>query len=157
MMNVGLEPTEVLIMARRATGLPPTVARRAQGVVRPEDATHTYAQPRPEFRRLAAAGLLLPLTRGYYARVPQHRVGDKGWRPDLHAAAMGIAQADYGVDGAALIHLSAARILGFVPRELAVAIVAVPKQRPDRRVNGGRVRFVKRDLTTLDLQRTETE
>lgn len=156
-MNVGLEPTEVLVMAQRATGLPATVARRTQAVMRPEDAADVYAQPRPEFRRLAAAGLLLPLTRGYYARVPQHRVGDKRWRPDLHAAAMGIAQADYGVDGAALMHLSAARILGFVPREMEVAIVAVPKQRPDRMVSVGRVHFVKRDLTTLDLQRTETE
>jgi hypothetical protein len=144
-------------MARRATGLPPAIAHRALAVVRPEDAANVYAQPRPEFRRLAGAGLLRPLTRGYYARVPQHRVGDQRWRPDLHAAAMGIAQADYGVDGAALMHLSAARTLGFVPRELAVAIVAAAKQRPDRMVNGGQVHFVKRDLTTLDLQRTQTE
>lgn len=157
MMYVGFEPTEVLLITRKATGLPLAVARRAQGVLRPEDAADVYAQPRPEFKRLAAAGLLRPLARGYYAKVPQHRAGDRRWRPDLHAAALGIAQADYGVDGAALMHVSAARRLGMVPRELAVAVVAVPKQRPDREVLGGRVHFVKRDLSTLDLQRTETE
>lgn len=68
-----------------------------------------------------------------------------------------MAQADYGLDRAALMHLSAARRLGVVPRELAVAIVAVPKQRPKREVLGGDVIFVKRSLTTLDLQRDETE
>ncbi|HEY0690522.1 MAG TPA: hypothetical protein VGD71_15960 [Kribbella sp.] len=52
---------------------------------------------------------------------------------------------------------SSARRLGVVPRELAVAIVAVPKQRPKREVLGGHLNFVKRNLTTLDLQRDETE
>ncbi len=139
-----------------ATGLPAALARHPRAVMRPIDAAGTYAQPRPEFRRLAAAGLLVQLAPAYYARVPQHRTGDRTWRPDLHAAALGIAQADYGVDEAALMHLSAARVLGFLPRELAVAVVAVPKQRPARDVLGGRVVFVKRDLAALDLQRTET-
>ena len=116
-----------------------------------------YAQPRPELRRLVTAGLLRQLRPGYYVRVPQHRTADRDWRPDLHAAALAMAQADYGLDGAALMHLSAARRLGVLPRELAIAIVAVPKQRPKREVLGGYVVFVKRDLTTLDLQRDETE
>src|SRR5262245_12839793 len=133
-MNVGSRPTEVKLMAQRATGLPPALARHPVGVLRPSDAGDVYAQPRPELRRLADAGLLLPLRPGYYARVPQHRTGDREWRPDLHAAALGIAQADYGIDGAALMHLSAARVLGVIPRELAVAVVAVPTQRPDRAV-----------------------
>jgi hypothetical protein len=101
--------------------------------------------------------LIRQLRPGYYVRVPQHRTADHDWRPDLHAAALAMAQADYGLDGAALMHLSAARRLGVMPRELAVAIVAVPKQRPKREVLGGEVVFVKRDLTTLDLQRDETE
>ena len=133
------------------------LARRTTGVFRPEDAAGIYAHPRPEFRRLTAAGLLRQLNPGYYARVPQHRAGDRRWRPDLHAAGLGIAQADYGIDGAASMHVSAARLLGMIPRELAVAVVAVPKQRPTRDVLGGRVVFVKRDLQTLDLQRIETE
>ncbi|MGH3453950.1 MAG: type IV toxin-antitoxin system AbiEi family antitoxin [Nocardioidaceae bacterium] len=70
---------------------------------------------------------------------------------------MGIAQADYGLDGAALTHVSAARRLGAIPREIASAVVAVPKQRPDLSVLGGRVLFVKRDVASLDVQRTETE
>jgi hypothetical protein len=144
-------------MTPRAAGLPPALARRVPAVFRPEDAHDIYAQPRPELRRLAAAGLIRQLRPGYYVRVPQHRTADHDWRPDLHAAALAMAQADYGLDGAALMHLSAARRLGVMPRELAVAIVAVPKQRPKREVLGGEVVFVKRDLTTLDLQRDETE
>lgn len=139
------------------TGLPHVLARRRPGVVRPIDAAGTYAQPRPEFRRLTEAGLLVRLAPAYYARVPQRRVGDRRWRPDLHAAALGIAQADYGIDGAALMHISAARLLGVVPRELAIAVVAAGKQRPAREVLGGRIIFVKRDLAALDLQRVETE
>lgn len=156
-MNVGYKPTGVIMMTRHAAGLPPALARRVPGVFRPEDAGDVYAQPRAEFRRLAAAGLLRQLGTGYYARVPQHRTADRDWRPDLHAAALAMAQADYGLDRAALMHLSAARRLGVLPRELAVAIVAVPKQRPKREVLGGDVIFVKRNLTTLDLQRDETE
>lgn len=144
-------------MVPRAAGLPPALARRVPAVFRPEDANDVYTQPRPELRRLAAAGLVRRLRAGYYVRVPQHRTADRDWRPDLHAAALAMAQADYGLDGAALMHLSAARRLGVVPRELAIAIVAVPKQRPKREVLGGEVIFVKRDLATLDLQRDETE
>jgi predicted transcriptional regulator of viral defense system len=116
-----------------------------------------YAHPRAELRRLTAAGLLLRLATGYYARVPVHRTGEGGWRPDIHAAGLGIAQADYGVDGAVLMHVSAARRLGVIPREIAVAVVAVPKQRPPLEVLGGRVVFAKRDTARLDTQRTESE
>jgi AbiEi antitoxin C-terminal domain len=144
-------------MSARAAALPVALARHPLPVLRPSDTADVYAQPGPEFRRLTAAGLLRPLTTGYYARVPQHRAGDASWRPSLHAAALGIAQADYGVDGAALMHVSAARQLGAIPREFAVAVVAVPKQRPNRPVLDGMVVFVKRDIATLDLQRTRTD
>jgi hypothetical protein len=144
-------------MPRQAVGLPAKLARIGQAVIRPRDVDHVYANPRAELRRLTRAGLLLRIATGYYARVPQHRTGDTTWRPDLHAAALGIAQADYGVDAAALIQVSAARRLGAIPRELAWAVVAVPKQRPILNVLGGRVTFVKRDVGALDLQRTETE
>jgi len=147
----------VILINGHATGLPPELAQLAPAVIRPRDVAHIYANPRADLRRLTRAGLLLRLATGYYTRVPPHRSGDEAWRPDIHAAGMGIAQADYGLDGAALTHVSAARRLGAIPREIASAVVAVPKQRPDLSVLGGRVLFVKRDVASLDVQRTETE
>jgi len=144
-------------VATHAAGLPPQLARLSPAVFRPRDVTHVYAHPRAELRRLTAAGLLVRLATGYYASVPLHRTGEVGWRPDIHAAGLGIAQADYGVDGAVLMHVSAARRLDVIPREIAVAVVAVPKQRPPLDVLGGRVVFAKRDTARLDTQRTESE
>jgi predicted transcriptional regulator of viral defense system len=140
-----------------AAGLPAELARLSTAVIRPRDVADVYANPRADLRRLARAGLLLRLATGYYARVPQHRTGDGTWRPDLHAAGLAIAQADYGIDAAALTHVSAARRLGAIPREIAWAVVAAPKQRPALDVLGGRIEFVKRDVTALDVQRIETE
>jgi hypothetical protein len=58
----------------------------------------------------------------------------------------------------ALMGLSAARIHGAVPRALAVAVVAVPKQRPSLRLlrPDAEVIFVTRDVGRLDLERTRT-
>lgn len=147
----------MVLINGHATGLPPELAQLSPAVIRPRDVAHVYANPRADLRRLTRAGLLLRLATGYYARVPPHRTGDPTWRPDIHAAGLGIAQADYGIDAAALMHASAARRLGAIPREIAWAVVAVPKQRPDLAVLGGRLRFVKRDIAALDLRRTETE
>jgi hypothetical protein len=137
--------------------LPMSLARRPHAVLRPRDAADHYAHPAQEFARLAAAGVLHRLAYGYYARVPAEHLGVPGWRPDLHAAALGIAQADAGVDGAALVHVSAARLHGALPREIALAVVAVGKQRPDLSVLGGTVHFMTRRVADLDLQRTATE
>ncbi|WP_312880593.1 type IV toxin-antitoxin system AbiEi family antitoxin domain-containing protein [Actinokineospora xionganensis] len=93
---------------------------------------------------------------GYYALVPQHRLGDHTWSPDL-AAALGIGQADYGVDPVALMGLSAARIHGAIPRALATAVVAVPKQRPPLHTDRGKIVFVTRAVAALDVERTSTE
>ena len=70
---------------------------------------------------------------------------------------MGIAQADYGRDRVAVMGVSAARLLGHVPRALGVATVAVPKQRPALKTDVGTIRFVTRDVDRLDVQRGETE
>ena len=139
-----------------ATGLPPALARRPTAVFRPRDLSEIYAHPRPEVARLVRAGLLLPLARGYYARVPLESQGDRSWRPDLHAAALGIGQADAGLDGAVLMHLSAARILGALPREVTVAVVAMDRQRAPLHVLGGTVLFVRREVVALEVQRVTT-
>jgi hypothetical protein len=94
---------------------------------------------------------------GYYVVVPQDMVG-RPWVPDLDAVAAGIASAIYGPERAVLMGISAARVLGAIPRALATALVAVPKQHRPIQLNGrpSLVRFVKRDTDRLDVERIET-
>lgn len=96
-------------------------------------------------------GVLHRVAHGYYVIVaPDHAA--------LEAVAAGIATSIYGPDQAIVMGISAARVLGAVPRALATAIVAVPRQhRPialtDR---SARVQFVRRDTEALDAERIET-
>lgn len=142
----------------RASGLPPELARRPFAVLRPLDAKAVYARPRQEFARLTHRGLLHRLATGYYAIVPAAAI-DRAWRPTLEAAAFGVAAADYGPDAAVLMGLSAARVLGAVPRALAVAVVAVPKQRADLTLadRDATVTFVRRDVAAVDAERVDTD
>lgn len=144
-------------MAEMAVGLPAALGRRRNAVLRPRDAAGVYAHPRPELARLARRGVLRSLARGYYVVVPQRRVGDQRWRPDLHAAALGVAIADYGTDGVALMGTSAARYHGVLPRAVAVAVVAVPRQRPVLGLDIGQVVFVRRHVGRLDVERYDTD
>lgn len=142
----------------RASGLPPELARRPFGVLRPVDAAGVYARPPQEFRRLAEHGLLRKLATGYYGIVPPHST-DRDWLPSLEAAAYGIAAADYGADAAVLMGLSAARVHGAIPRALSVAVVAVEKNRRDLDLvdRMARVVFVRRNTSRLDAERLGTE
>lgn len=126
------------------------------GVLRPRDAAGIYVQPRAEFLRLEKTGVLLKLAHGYYAVVPEANRGI-GWRPDMEALALGIGQADYGKDAVALMHISAARIHGAIPRAIALAVLAVPKQRPTLETKFGRIFFVKRNVAQLKRIRIDTE
>jgi predicted transcriptional regulator of viral defense system len=69
----------------------------------------------------------------------------------------GIAQADYGTDAVALMGVSAARQHGAIPRAIAVAVVAVPKQRPTLRLAVGELGFVERDVSRLEVERLDGE
>lgn len=146
------------LRATRASGLPVALAGTPAGVLRPVDGAAVYVQPQAEFRRLAARGLLHRLATGYYATVPLGRRGAR-WMPTLEVAAFGIAAADYGSDVAILMGLSAARVHGAIPRALAVAVVAVPKQRPVLKLSdrAAEVRFVRRDVARLDAERLPTD
>lgn len=141
---------------RTAIGVPPALARRSNRVLRPRDAGQVYAHPRAELARLAQAGAVKHLATGYYILVPQDRLGDHRWTPDLDATALGVGQADYGSNTVALMGVSAARYHGAIPRAQAVAVVAVPKQRPALETEIGRIIFVKRDVTRLDLEQLDT-
>lgn len=144
-------------MARSAVGVPPELAQRAPSVFRPRDLAAIYAHPRGEIARLVRAGAARRLATGYYTLVPQHRWGDQSWLPAPHATALGIGQADYGIADVALMGVSAARVHGAIPRAIAVAVVAVPKQRPVVTSDGARLVFVRRDVSVLDVERTTTE
>lgn len=142
----------------RTSGIPPQLAGRPFGVLRPVDAVGVYANPSKDLARLADRGLLHKVATGYYAVVPPHST-DRTWAPSVESVAYGIAFADYGPDGAVLMGLSAARMHGAVPRALEVAVVAIPKNRP-RLVLADRdalVTFVRRDTDRLDAERVNTD
>ena len=142
---------------RRNASLPAALARLPLRTVRAQDAAGTYAYPGPELARLADRGLLRRVATGYYIVVPQDMVG-RQWVPSLEAAAAGMASAIYGATDAVLMGISAARVLGAIPRALATAIVAVPGQHRPIRLKDSQsvVRFVKRDTDNLDAERIET-
>jgi predicted transcriptional regulator of viral defense system len=142
---------------RRNTSLPAVLASAPLQTIRAEVAGATYAFPGPELARLADRGLLQRVANGYYIVVPQDMIG-RVWAPRLEAAAAGIASAIYGATHAVLMGISAARVLGVVPRALATAVVAVPDQHRPIRFKDGQsvVRFVKRDTDRLDAERIET-
>ncbi|KAA0021556.1 type IV toxin-antitoxin system AbiEi family antitoxin domain-containing protein [Antrihabitans cavernicola] len=142
---------------RRSTPLPVALAGTALRTIRPQDVTDTYAHPRPEFARLVERGVLHRVARGYYVVIPQEHLG-RPWLPDLEATAAGIASAIYGPEQAILMGISAARLWGVIPRALATAIVAVPKQHGTVALTDrlGTVRFVKRDTDALDAELAQT-
>lgn len=131
---------------------------RRTRVLRPVDAAEVYAHPRPEFARLERSGALRRVAPGYYAAVPDDRVG-LAWLPDLEAVALGVGVAVAGVDGAALMGLSAARVHGGLPRTIGVAVVAMARHRPVLRLTDrdAVVLFVRREVGGLDVQRYRLE
>ncbi|SPM31614.1 type IV toxin-antitoxin system AbiEi family antitoxin domain-containing protein [Mycobacterium terramassiliense] len=142
---------------RRNTSLPAVLASAPLRTIRAEDAGGAYAFPGPELARLADRGQLQRVAHGYYVVVPQDMIG-REWVPNLEAAAAGIASAIYGANHAVLMGISAARVLGAIPRALATAVVAVPGQHRPIRLKDRQavVRFVKRDTDRLDAERIET-
>jgi hypothetical protein len=141
----------------RSTPLPASLASLPLRTFRPRDAEIAYSHPRPQLARLVERGLLHRVADGYYIVVPQEMVGRR-WLPGLEAAAAGIASAIYGADNVVLMGVSAARVLGAIPRALAAAVVAVPKQhRPITLTDRSAVvRFVKRHTDRLDAECVQT-
>ena len=132
------------------------LASLRRGVLRPRDAANLYTQPGHQFHYWEEEGILLKIAHGYYALVPEVRRG-LGWRPAIETVALGIGQSDYGKNDVALMHISAARLHGAIPRALAIAVIAVPKQRPELETKFGRIVFVKRNVSTLACEKANTE
>ena len=132
------------------------LAQTGNRVLKPGNFHHTYANPWEEFARLTRTGVLTKLAHGYYLLVPEDHRG-RYWTPEIEGIALGIAVADYGRDEVALMGPTAARVLGALPRALATATVAAPRQRPILVTTAGPVHFVKRAVPRLDTQRVTTD
>lgn len=144
-------------MRGRSTPIPPKLAQAPMKTLRPRDAGDIYAHPRAEFARLTERGLLHRVADGYYVVIPQDMIGRR-WMPGLEAAAAGIAAAIYGADDVVVMGPSAARLHGAIPRALATATIAVPRQHRKIELSDrpAVVRFVKRHTDRLDAERIET-
>jgi hypothetical protein len=115
-------------------------------------------RPDAELRRLAERGAVLTLAKGFYALVPEgRRAPGTTWRPSIEAVGLGVAAALHGIDNVALVGPSAARVHGCYPRSLGEVYVATPSQHRARHTPAGLVRFVTRDVSKLDVVRTETD
>lgn len=142
----------------RHSGVPPELAAAPLRTVRAHHAREVYAHPGPQLARLAARGVLHRVAWGYYVVVPQEHVGTD-WMPTLEAVAAGVAAADFGPRAAFLMGTSAARAHGAVPRALARAVVAAPRQRAPLPLmdRDAVVQFVARDTGRLDVEPVPTD
>lgn len=139
-------------------GAPDLMARAPLRTVRPKDLAAVYTQPSVQLARLVRHGRVRKAAPGLYYALPDDRPSD--WLPTLEAVAAGAATALYRDRVPVLMHLTAARMHGALPRAIGVALVAVPAQhrhvqvadRPD-----GTITFVTRDVDVLDavLERTD--
>jgi hypothetical protein len=121
-------------------------------------AAAAYAQPASQLHRLAEAGAIIKIARGYYAAIPvDKRKGD--WLPSLETLTAGLATAIYGPGHGALWGLSAARVHGALPRALATGFALGPSQHRAiaLTVRQGEVEFRKRDPERLELEYLNTE
>lgn len=84
----------------------------------------------------------------------RRRTGSSMTRPQTVTS---LPPRDAGQDQAALMGVSAARILGAIPRAIGGAVVAITKQRPVVDTLVGAVVFVTRDVPELDLERCTTD
>lgn len=131
--------------------LPKAITTAPLRTVRPQDLADVYTQPFVQLDRWAKRGNVNRLARGVYYALPDDVMPP--WRPTMEAATAALATAFFGDRIPVLMHLTAARMHGAVPRALAVGIVATPRQqRPMQLVDRehGRVFFVKRDVDDLD-------
>lgn len=154
-MKNALELSSDLIISAtmaRSISVPEQLLRRSTRVVRPRDLDEVYANPSQEVRRLESKGVLMRLAHGYYAIPPSEWLGDPAWVPEIEAVALGVAAADHSPTGVAIVGISAARVLGHLPRALATAVVAVPVRRRPLATSVGQIHFWQRKVDRLETQ-----
>ena len=143
--------------ATHRTGLPAEFAQAPLRTVRARDVS-VYAHARAQLARLTHAGLLHRLADGYFAVVPQDRVGG-AWMPTLEATAAGVAAADFGARGFALMGITAARLHHAVPRAVGVAVVAAPRRRKTMTLTDreATIHFLVRQVDAMQLEVLQTD
>jgi predicted transcriptional regulator of viral defense system len=131
-------------------GLPTPITRAPLRTFRPRDLTDVYTQPSVQIHRLMQQERVKKIAHGLYYVVPD----DQGptWAPTLEALAAGVATAIFGERVPVLMHLSAARLHGALPRAIGQAFVAAPRQHAPIHVteDDARITFVSRDVDVLD-------
>ena len=136
------------------------VAARPMRAVRPVDLEGAYVNPRAVLAKQAMTGKVHKLARGVFVAPPDTVADPVRWRPGFEAAAGAVGTAIFGPEGVVAVGMTAARMHRVVPRARAAADLAVTaRHRPvdltDR--THGRVRFVTRDIATLDTRPMTTE
>ena len=131
--------------------LPSAITRAPLRTFRPQDLAGVYSQPSVQLHRLVRDPRVRRAAHGLYYTVPDDQ--DPTWTPTLEAIAAGVATAVFGDRVPVLMHLTAARLLGALPRAIGQAFVAVPRQHApldlvDR--SAATVVFVARDVDALD-------
>ena len=142
----------------RVTAVPPEALLKPTLMLTGRSAAEVYAQPAGELKRLADAGAIVKVARGYYTAVPVGKVAG-AWLPSMEDLAAGLASAIYGPGVGALWGLSAARVHGAVPRAIAIGYAFGPTQHRSIALvcRPGQVQFRKRDPERLDLEYLNTE
>jgi len=138
--------------------LPGVITRAPLRTFRPQDLAEVYSQPSVQLHRLTQDPRVRKAAHGLYYTVPDDQ--DPTWTPTLEAVAAGVATAIFGERVPVLMHLTAARLLGALPRAIGQAFVAVPRQHAPLHLAdrpAATVTFVARNVDGLDavLQRTD--
>lgn len=144
--------------AARGTRVPAAILLAPTLLATGRSAAAVYAQPAGELKRLAEAGALIKIARGYYVAVPVGRnAGD--WLPSMEDLVSGLASAVYGPGEGVLWGLSAARVHGALPRALGTGYAFGPRQHRAIRLlaRPGQVIFRKRDPERLSVDHVHTE
>jgi hypothetical protein len=131
--------------------LPGVITRVPLRTFRPQDLAEVYSQPSVQMHRLVQDPRVRKAAHGLYYTVPDDQ--DPTWTPTLEAVAAGVATAIFGERVPVLMHLTAARLLGALPRAIGQALVAVPRQHAPLRLTdrpAAKVTFVARDVDALD-------
>jgi hypothetical protein len=139
-------------------GLPAAITRAPLRTFRPQDLIGTYTQPNVQLHRLTRQHLVKKAGPGLYYAAPDDQ--DPTWVPTLEALAAGVATALFGDRVPVLMHLTAARLLGALPRAIGQAFVAAPRQHApiqaaDR--TAATIVFVARDVDVLDAALLPTD
>lgn len=139
--------------------LPKALTTAPLRTFRPQDLRDVYTQPNVQLHRLVRQGRVRRIAHGLYYTVPDDK--SDTWVPTLEALAAGAATAMFGENVPVLMHLTAARLHGVLPRAIGLAFVAAPRRHPPIRLGDAHrnatVTFVTRDVDALDatLQGTD--